>query len=85
MNFCLGFAHIVSIWSQFSQSSAGGGGTVDDAEVKVPQLWIQRTALKDFVTSCTFYLVTGGLELAKLPELFQGNKLDKGVWRAGVL
>ena len=29
---------IVSIWSQFSQSSTGGGGTVDDAEVKVPQL-----------------------------------------------
>ena len=31
-----------------------------------------------------FSLETGGVELAKLPELFHDNKLDEGVANAGV-
>ena len=45
----------------------------------------EKMALKDFVFFCIFSLATGPLELAKLPECFYGNKLDKGVQYTGVL
>ena len=45
----------------------------------------EKKALKDCFILDMFTLATGGLELAKIQNVFMGNKLDKSVRQAGVL
>ena len=46
--------------------------------------YFEKTAMKMFCVILHIYLRNGGVELARLPELFHDNKLDDGVASAGV-